>query len=162
MLPKSSPRVATVIKLANEAAREYEQEYVGTEHVLLAIQREGTGVGAKVLAKRGITAERLREEIDKLVKRRLEETWVFGRLPGTPHFKNVVAVAIEECQLLGAKEVCTDHLLLGLLKERGSVAHKALKSLGLSFADARADVQEMAGEAGVTPEQPGGEENNPG
>jgi len=155
MLPKSSPRVAKVIKLANEVAREYEQEYVGTEHVLLAIQREGTGVGAKVLAKRGISEQRLRAEIDKLVKRRLEETWVFGRLPGTPHFKNVVAVAIEECQLLGAKEVSTEHLLLGLLKERGSVAHKALKSLGLSFDDARATVQELTGAAGTIAGQEG-------
>ncbi len=107
MLPKSSPRVAEIIKLANDIAREYDQEYVGTEHVLLAIEREGTGMGAAVLAKRGLTAKRMREEIDKLVKKRLEETWVFGRLPGTPHFKNVVAVAIEQCQDLGSSLVCT-------------------------------------------------------
>ena len=91
MLPKSSERVAEVIKVANQIAREYDQEYVGTEHLLLAIQREGTGIGATVLAKRGIAADRLRAEVDKLVKKQLEETWVFGRLPGTPHFKNVMA-----------------------------------------------------------------------
>lgn len=147
MLPKSSTRVAEIIKLANEIAREYDQEYVGTEHVLLAIQREGTGLGAAVLAKRGITADRLREEVDKLVKTRLEETWVFGRLPGTPHFKNVVAVAIEQCQELGSKLVCTEHLLLGLLKERGSVACKALTQLGLTFEDVRADIKELMAKA---------------
>lgn len=143
MLPKSSRRVAKVIQLANLLAREYEQEYVGTEHVLMAIQREGTGIGAKILAKRGITAEELRAEIEKLVKTQLEETWVFGRLPGTPHFKNVVATAIDQCQQLGATEVCTEHLLLALIKERGSVSQKALTALGLSFETARADVLEL-------------------
>ncbi len=144
MLPKSSTRVSEVIKLANAIAREYEQEYVGTEHVLLAIQREGGGIGAAVLAKRGINAEKLRPEIDRLVKKRLEETWVFGRLPGTPHFRNVMALAIQQCQQLEAKEVCTEHLLLALLQEKGSVAYKALKNLGLTYEQARADVLERA------------------
>ncbi len=143
MLPKSSQRVSAVFKIANKIAREYDQEYVGTEHVLLAIQQEGTGVGATVLANRGLTAERLREEVDKLVKKRLEETWVFGRLPGTPHFKNVMAIAIEQCQRLKGKEVCTEHLLLALLKERGGVACKALNSLGLTYDIARKDVLEL-------------------
>ncbi len=143
MLPKSSRRVATVIKLANEIAREYDQEYVGTEHILLAIEREGTGLGAAVLAGRGITDRKLRAEVDRLVKKRLEETWVFGRLPGTPHFKNVVAVAIEQCQQLKGRQLCTEHLLLALLKERGSVAFKALKTLGLSGEDARSDIVEL-------------------
>jgi ATP-dependent Clp protease ATP-binding subunit ClpC len=143
MLPRSSQRVAEVIKLANRIAREYELEYVGTEHVLLAIQSEGTGVGAAVLKKRGITAGKLRAEIDKLIKKQMEETWVFGRLPGTPHFKNVVAGAIKQCQDIGAKELCTEHLLLALLLEKGSVACKALKALGLTHDHALADVREL-------------------
>ncbi len=140
MLPKSSTRVADVIKLANAIAREYDQEYVGTEHVLLAILREGAGVGAAIIKNHGITESKLREEIDRLVKKRLEETWVFGRLPGTPHFKNVMAVAIQQCQQLESKEVCTEHLLLALLQERGSVAHKALTTLGLTYEKVRSEV----------------------
>ena len=143
MLPKSSQRVATVIKLANDIAREYDQEYVGTEHVLLAIQREGTGVGAGVLAKRGISAGKLRAEVDQWVKKSMEETWVFGRLPGTPHFKNVMAMAIDQCQKLGAAQVCTEHLLLALLKERGCIASKALRNLGLAHDDVRGDILEL-------------------
>lgn len=135
--------MAEVFKLAHRIAREYDQEYVGTEHVLLAIQREGTGIGAAVLAKRGITADKLRGEVDRLVKKQLEETWVFGRLPGTPHFRNVGATAVKECQQLGAKQVCTEHLLLALRKERGSVAQKALKAMGLSFENLRDDVIEL-------------------
>jgi ATP-dependent Clp protease ATP-binding subunit ClpC len=107
---------------------------------LLAVLREGTGIGATVLARRGVTLEALRNEIDKLIKKQLEETWVFGRLPGTPHFRNVMAQAIDQCQQLEAKEVCTEHLLLALLKERGSVAYNALKNLGVTYEDARHDV----------------------
>ena len=140
MLPKSSHRVAEVIKIANRIAREYDREYVGTEHVLLAIQREGTGVGAAVLARNNLTGPRLRAEIDKLIKKQMEETWVFGRLPGTPHFKNVVASAIEQCQQLESTEVCTEHLLLALLLEKGCVAGKALTALGLTYQKAKDDV----------------------
>ena len=133
MLPKAGPRIAEVIKLANVIAREYERDYVGTEHLLLAIRREGKGVGAQVLAQRHLSEELLREEVDKLIKSQMEETWVFGRLPGTPHFKNVMAKAIEECQSLEGTELRTEHLLLALLKERGCVAFGALDALGVTY-----------------------------
>lgn len=148
MLPRSSHRVAEIIKLANLIAREYEREYVGTEHVLLAIAREGTGVGAAILNKHGITEAKLRQQVDLLIKKQMEETWVFGRLPGTPHFKNVVASAIKACQDIGAKEVCTEHLLLALLIEKGSVAYKALKAVGLTYDEALADARELSAEPG--------------
>lgn len=137
MLPTASQRVTKVIKLADTVAREYEREYIGTEHLLLAIRRENDGRGAKILAGRHLSETLLREEIDKLIKDQMEETWVFGRLPGTPHFKNVMAKAIEECQALGGKSVETEHLLLALLKERGCVAYKALESLGVTYDLAR-------------------------
>ncbi len=148
MLPRSSHRVAEVIKLANQIAREYEREYVGTEHVLLAIAREGSGLGAAILKKHSISEAKLRREIDLLIKKQLEETWVFGRLPGTPHFKNVVASAIKECQEIGAKELCTEHLLLALLLEKGSVAYKALKAVGLTYDQAVKDARQLATEPG--------------
>jgi len=143
VLPKSSKRVGDVIKIANTIAREYEREYVGTEHVLLAILREGHGLGAEILTRKGITLSSLREEIEKLIKKQMEETWVFGRLPGTPHFKNVMATAVQQCQDLGAAEVCTEHLLLALLLEKGSVACKALKQLGLTPDDIRKELAAM-------------------
>ncbi len=133
MLPKAGVRVTEVFKLANVIAREYEREYVGTEHLLLAIRREGKGIGAQVLARRHLSEALLKEEVDKLIKSQMEETWVFGRLPGTPHFKNVMAKAIAECQRLGGKEVRTEHLLLALLKENGCVAFKTLDALGVTY-----------------------------
>jgi ATP-dependent Clp protease ATP-binding subunit ClpC len=127
-----SRRVDHVIKLANEIARGFDQEYVGTEHVLLAIAREDTGLGARVLRSHGISEGKIDAEVRRLLKESLEDTWVFGRLPGTPHFRNVIAQAIEEARGLKSKAVCTEHLLLGLLAEKGSVAHNVLKTLGLN------------------------------
>ena len=139
-----SKRVDQVVKLAKKIAREYEQEYVGTEHILLAIVQEGTGVGARILLEGGASEEKLRAEVDKLIKASLEDTWVFGRLPGTPHFRNVIAQAIEEARKLNNTEVCTEHLLLGLLKERGCVAHEALRGLGLSTRSVREAVKRIS------------------
>ena len=140
MLPKSGQRVESVLKQANEIAREYDQEYMGTEHMLLAIMKDGTGVGFSVLAERGISYDQMKTEVDNLVKKQLEETWVFGRLPGTPHFKNVMAAAIDQCQQLEAKRVCTEHLLLALLKEPGCVAQQTLKALGVKYSELRGDI----------------------
>jgi ATP-dependent Clp protease ATP-binding subunit ClpC len=140
MYEKFSSSVEKVVKLAHEIAREYDMEYVGTEHILLAIQREGTGVGAQVLEKNGITEFRLKDEVDKLIQKSMEDTWVFGRLPGTPHFKNVVAIAIEQARQLQSKNVRTEHLLLGLLREPGSVARQALNNLGVTHETAVKDI----------------------
>jgi len=139
-----SKRVDQVVKLASVVARDYGQEYVGTEHVLLAISREGTGLGAKILEAGGATYDKLKDQIDTLIKASLEDTWVFGRLPGTPHFKNVVASGIEEACELRSKNVCTEHLLLGLLLEKGSVAHQALRSLGFSARKVREEIARIA------------------
>lgn len=139
-----SRRVDHVIKLANSIAREYEQEYVGTEHVLLAIAREGTGMGARILRDQAVSEEKISAEISKLIKASLEDTWVFGRLPGTPHFKNVIAHAIEAAREIKSKEVCTEHLLMGLLAEKGSVAYAVLKALGISTRVVREEVLKSA------------------
>lgn len=139
-----SKRVDQVIRLANQIAREFEQEYVGTEHVLMAIAREGTGMGARILESRGATEAKIEAEIRKLIKASMEDTWVFGRLPGTPHFKNVIAHAIEAARELKSKDVCTEHLLLGLLAEKGSVAYTALKALGLNSKLVQEDVLKSA------------------
>src|SRR5262245_5193297 len=139
-----SKRVDGIIKAAHAIAREYEQEWVGTEHVLLAIAQDGGGLGARILSAAGADYMRIKSEVDQLIKQSMEETWVFGRLPGTPHFKNVMARAIEAARQLQSKEVCTEHLLLALLKEEGSVAYNALKKLGIDPAKVKEQVQKTA------------------
>lgn len=126
-------RADQIVKLAKEAAREYGQGYVGTEHLLLGIVREGTGLGARILMDRGATEARVQAEIDKLLKTRMQETWVLGRLPGTPHFKDVLAKASSEARGSGNWQICSVHLLLALLTEKGSTGHKALGAMGISL-----------------------------
>lgn len=144
MYEQLSNEVNRVIKQANTIAREYELEYVGTEHVLLAIAQGDSDSGARILTDHGLTMDKIKTEVDKLVKASMEDTWVFGRLPGTPHYRNVVALAIEEARKLGGKEVRTEHLLLALLSEKGCVAQKALGSLGLTQGTVRDQIKSRA------------------
>ena len=132
MFEKLTPNMTRVIEASQRVAREYDQEYVGTEHLLLAILSEGVGLGAVILEGLGVTLIQARKVVDELVEKSLEDTWVFGRLPGTPHFRNVMAKAIEEARQLKSKVVCTEHLLLALSREQGSVAQAALAKLGVA------------------------------
>lgn len=142
-----SKRVERVIKSAHRIAHDYGQEYVGTEHILLAIASEPEATGSRWLMSNGATEAKIKAEVDRLIQSSLEDTWVFGRLPGTPHFRNVMASAIEEARELGSKEVRTEHLLLGLLREKGSVAYEALKRLGLSARTVRTEMGKAAASA---------------
>jgi len=141
MYERLSSRVEKIIKLSQEIAREYDQDYVGTEHLLLAILQEGTGVGAILLNEQGIGLARVKEVVDRLMLKSAEETWVFGRLPGTPHFRNVMAIAIEEARQFESKEVCSEHMLLALAREEGSVAQATLLELGIKAGTLRAKLR---------------------
>ena len=139
-LPRLDTDADAVLKLANEIAHEFELEYVGTEHILLAILRHGRGLGPKVLQAFKVDEARARAEIDKLLQRDKEDTWVFGRLPGSPNYKNVMALAIDEATQLEAKAIGSEHLLLSLLREKGSAGQRALYKLGVSLKACRAEV----------------------
>lgn len=141
MYERLTPRVEKIIKLSQEIARDYEQDYVGTEHLLLAILQEGTGIGAALLTEQGIGLAKAKEVVDRLMQKSAEETWVFGRLPGTPHFRNVMATAIEEARQFESKEVCSEHMLLALAREEGSVAQAALNELGAKAGTLRAKLR---------------------
>lgn len=130
-------RAERILALARVIAREYGQGYVGTEHLLLAIVREGTSVAARFLIAAGATEERLSKEINELIKDRLHETWVLGRLPGTPHFRDVLARAAEESRGRGNWQIESFHLLLALLREKQSVGYSALTTLGINFDQVR-------------------------
>lgn len=131
MFEKLTPGMDRVIKRSQRIARDYGQDYVGTEHLLLAAMEDDTGVAVDILKGFGVDLPKVKEVIDRIVKSSLEDTWVFGRLPGTPHFRNVMAAAIEEARQLESKVISTEHLLLALAREQGSVAHTALAELGV-------------------------------
>jgi ATP-dependent Clp protease ATP-binding subunit ClpC len=143
MLERFDKFAEKAVRLANQIARQYEQEYVGTEHVLLAVV-QAEGLGSFVLKDRGIQYDLVKARVDAVMQKAMEETWVFGRLPGTPHFKNVVARAIEEARELGASHIGTEHLLLGLLRERGCLAHKVLDEMGLTSDNVRDQIRQLS------------------
>lgn len=127
-----------VIKTAaQQIAYEFELDYVGTEHILLAILRHNKGAGAKVLEKLGVTEKKAKLEVERVLARDMEDTWVFGRLPGSPHYRNVVSLAIDEATQLEAKQIGTEHLLLALLREENSTAQRVLAKLGVTLQKCR-------------------------
>ncbi len=141
-----STRADQILRLAKQIGREFGQGYVGTEHLLLAIVREGTGLGARILLEQSTEAG-IREQISKLQEHRPQETWVLGRLPGTPHFKDVLAKAVAEARGRGNWQVCSGHLLLALLAEGGCVAAEVLKNLGITDQQIRKALTEEEAES---------------
>lgn len=147
MFQHLSETAKDVLKLAEKLAQQDNKEYVGTEHILVAILEHGLGIGAQVLGNFSISMEAVKDQIDRLTRRSLEETWVFGRLPGTPHFKQVIALAIEEAEKVRSKKVGTEYLLLGLMREKGCVAEQTLRNLGLKLDPARREIARLQGRA---------------
>jgi ATP-dependent Clp protease ATP-binding subunit ClpC len=134
-----------VLKLAEKFARSDDQEYVGTEHVLQAILGHGLGIGAQILQNYSITLPAVQDRIRQLTRQSREETWVLGRLPGTPHFRQVISLAIEEAENLKDMKVGTEYLLLGLLRESDCVAERVLRDLGLTLELARKEIACLQG-----------------
>ena len=128
-----SERAHRVLQLAEEAAQEYRQGYVGTEHLLLGIAREGMSLGARTLLRHGVTEYRAKAIVDELTQKRTVETWVTGRLPGTPHFMDVFGRAERIAERLGHSRICTEHLLAALLTQTGSLGWEALQQMGISM-----------------------------
>ena len=145
MYQRLSKTAKDVLQLAESLAHQDNLEYVGSEHVLTAIMEHGLGIGFQVLQNCAITPDAVHDQIAALVKRSLEETWVLGRLPGTPHFKQIIAYAIEEAERVNDNKVGTEYLLLGLLREKGCVAEQALRRLGVSLPLAQKKIAQLQG-----------------
>ena len=136
MFNRFTERARKVIILAKEEARRFNHDYIGTEHLLLGLVREGEGVAAAVLQKLGISLENIRIEIEKLVQPG-PSTQVLGDIPFTPRAKKVLELSVEEAKSLGHNYIGTEHLLLGLIKEGEGVASQVLVNLGLDLEKVR-------------------------
>ena len=162
MFEHLSTRANKAMKLSQQIAREMNLDYVGTEHVLLGILEEGTGAGALLLKEVGLNRTRIRQELEKIFAQQMDETWVAGRLPGTPHFMNVIAKAIEQARKLKHDYVGTEHLLLGLLAERGCVAQKVLSKAGMTLSGVQKRINELLAQRGGKRKAPASNgQNNP-
>jgi len=168
MFERLTDRARKVMALANQEAQRFNHEYIGTEHILLGLVKEASGVGANVLKNLGIDLRKVRLEVEKLVKSGPEMV-TMGKLPQTPRAKKVLEYAIEEARNLNHNYVGTEHLLLGLLREQDGVAAQVLVNLGLKLEDVREEVLNLLGAGGEseeeTPqgrEEPGAGETGPG
>jgi len=146
--------------LANQEAQRFNHEYIGTEHILLGLVKEGSGVGANVLKNLDVDLSKVRLEVEKLVKSGPDMV-TMGKLPQTPRAKKVIEYAIEEARSLNHNYVGTEHLLLGLLREHEGVAAQVLMNLGLKLDEVREEVLNLLG-AGVDPEEVAGSKVGPG
>jgi len=150
MFERFTDRARKVMALANQEAQRFNHEYIGTEHVLLGLVKEGSGVGANVLRSLDIDLRKVRLEVEKLVKSGPDMV-TMGKLPQTPRAKKVIEYAIEEARSLNHNYVGTEHMLLGLLREHDGVAAQVLMNLGLKLEEVRDGVLNLLG-AGIEAE----------
>ncbi len=127
---KFTERARKVLALAQEEARRFNHNYIGTEHILLGLVREEDGMAAKVLSNLGIGLNKVRAAVEFIIGRGEGTTQTEVGL--TPRAKKVIELAVDEARLLGHQYIGTEHILLGLLREGEGVAAGVLESLGVS------------------------------
>lgn len=125
-----------VMRLANQEAQRFDHEYIGTEHILLGLVKDGTGVAANVLKSFDLDLRKIRVEVEKIVQPGPDMV-TMGNLPLTPRTRKVIAYAIAEARGLGHDHAGTEHLLLGLLREEEGVGAVILMNLGLRLDEVR-------------------------
>src|SRR5216110_1789092 len=148
-------RVRKVLQMAREEAARLHHEYVGTEHILLGLIREGEGVAAAVLTNLNVDLEEIQQKIEETVKKGKAAAAAGPDLPYTSRAKKVLELAMSEARELNHSYVGTEHLLLGLLREEKGIAAQVLNSLGVSLEEARAETLKLLG-SDVNPSQPSG------
>ncbi len=142
MFDKFTDRARKVMSLARQEAQRFNHEYIGTEHILLGLVQEGSGIAAKVLKNLDVDLKKVRTEVEKMIPHG-PPTVTMGQPPFTPRAKRVLDLAQEEANNLGHDYIGTEHLLLGLLRENEGVAAQVLVNLGLKLEDVREEVLEV-------------------
>ncbi|MFQ5882144.1 MAG: ATP-dependent Clp protease ATP-binding subunit [Candidatus Methylomirabilales bacterium] len=145
MFERFTERARKVIILAREEAIRLGHNFVGTEHLLLGLVREGDGLAVAILKKLNVNLTTLKAEVEKIVSVGSEVSPA-GEVPFTPQAKKVLEYAISEARSMGHNYIGTEHLLLGLIREGEGIASLVLRDLGVSIAAAKAQAQELLGE----------------
>src|SRR5689334_9044018 len=144
MYERFTDRARKVMQLANQEAQRFNHEYIGTEHVLLGLIKEGSGVAANVLKNLDIDLLKIRLEVEKLGQAG-DDPVTEGKLPQTPRAKEVIKYSMEEARNLNHNYVGTEHILLGLLREKEGMAAQVLMNLGLKLEVVREEVLNLLG-----------------
>ncbi len=138
---KFTERARRVLTLAQEEAQRFNHNYIGTEHILLGLVREGDGVAAKVLASLGVDLNKVRSAIEFIIGK--GEKQVSGEVGLTPRAKRVIELAVDEARRLNHHYIGTEHLLLGLLREGEGVAAGVMESLGVNLEKVRSEISRI-------------------
>ena len=143
---KFTERARKVLTLAQEEAQRFNHNYIGTEHLLLGLVREGDGVAAKVLANMGVELNKVRSAVEFIIGR--GDRMVMGEIGLTPRAKKVIELAVDEARRLNHHYIGTEHLLLGLVREGEGIAAGVLESLGVSLEKVRAQTIHVLSQSG--------------
>jgi len=135
-------RTKRVLFIAREESRRLQHDYIGTEHILLAILREGEGVAVAVLLSLGLSTEQIRRKVEELMPKG-GETILMGELPFNLSARRAMELAVEEARNLQHNYVGTEHLLLGLMDDQEGIASRSLVSLGLSLDMVRSEIMRL-------------------
>jgi hypothetical protein len=142
---KFTERARKVLSLAQEEAQRFNHNFIGTEHLLLGLVREGDGVAAKVLAQMGVELPQVRRRVEFIIGR--GDRIVLGEIGLTPRAKKVIELAVDEARRLNHHYIGTEHLLLGLIREEEGIAAGVLAELGVNLEKARTMTIQVVGQA---------------
>jgi ATP-dependent Clp protease ATP-binding subunit ClpC len=153
MFERFTDRARRVVVLAQEEARTLHHDYIGTEHILLALIREGDGVAAQALESLGITEEAARQQVEEIIGRGQQDP-PRGHIPFTPRAKKTLQLSMREAIALGHAYIGTEHILLGLVRLGEGPATQVLNGLGVDPNRVRQQVIQLVSARRVQ-EQPG-------
>jgi len=145
---KFTERARKVLSLAQEEAQRFNHNYIGTEHLLLGLVREGDGVAAKVLSNLGVELNKVRSAVEFIIGR--GDRIVLGEIGLTPRAKKVIELAVDEARRLNHHYIGTEHLLLGLVREGEGIAAGVLESLGVNLERVRTATLAVLSRSGTT------------
>jgi len=148
-------RVRKVLAMAREEAIRLQHDYVGTEHILLGLIREGDGVASAVLITLNVDLEQIHERVEESIQKG-KATIALGELPYTSRAKKVLEFAMAEARDFNHSYVGTEHLLLGLLREEKGIAAQVLNSLGVTVEEARGETLRLLASSDVETSEPAG------
>src|SRR5687767_8661346 len=143
---KFTDRARKVLTLAKDEAQRFNHNYIGTEHLLLGLVREGEGVAARVLENMNVELPKVRTAVEFIIGR--GDRPVVGEVGLTPRAKRVIELAIDEARRLGHNYIGTEHLLLGLVREGEGIAAGVLESLGVNLEKVRTQVITVVSQSG--------------
>src|ERR687890_320013 len=148
---KFTERARKVLQLAQEEAQRFNHNYIGTEHLLLGLVREGEGVAAKVLGNLGVELNKVRSAVEFIIGR--GDRTVAGDIGLTPRAKKVIELSVDEARRLNHHYIGTEHLLLGLVREGEGIAAGVLESLGVNLEKVRAQVMQVVSQSATAQQQ---------